>query len=310
LGKKQAMSVTQSSIIAVSNLSKSYAQQAVPAVQNISFQIYPNEKVGLIGANGSGKTTLFRLLLHLLKPDQGGITIMGHSDLEKAKGYMGYVAEHQEGLENFTPNEVLYYSGRMSLTQPDKIASRRIELLKWAGLESNQDDLIAGFSKGMRQRLFLATTLMAEPPILLLDEPMSGLDPDSQNDFLKLLGSLKSYTILYASHQLSEVEEICDRIIILQQGKIIKDLDIREQNQEIIQLEADREMLALLSRFPDIIIRTRSELKSHLKIEILADVSRFQELLTESKKLGIPIYRFKSKSILEDLYHQNYSDKR
>ena len=302
------MDITQSPVIAVSNISKSYTQQPVPALQNISFQIYPNEKVGLIGANGSGKTTLFRLLLHLLKPDQGVITIMGHSDLEKAKIYVGYVAEHQEGLENFTPNEVLNYSGRMSLTQPDKIASRRIELLKWAGLESNQDNLIAGFSKGMRQRLFLAAALIPEPPILLLDEPMSGLDPDSQNDFLKLLDALKSYTILYASHQLSEVEEICNRIIILQQGKMIKDLDIRQQNQEIIQLEADREILSLLSRFPDIIIRTKSEQENHLKIEILAGMVHFQELLTESKKLGITIFRFKSKSILEDLYHQNYSD--
>jgi ABC-2 type transport system ATP-binding protein len=302
------MNVTHSPIITVSNLSKTYAQQSIPAIQNISFQIYPNEKVGLIGANGSGKTTLFRLLLHLLQPDQGDITIMNYSNLEHAKQFVGYVSEHQEGLENFTPNEVLNYAGRMSLTEPDKITSRRFELLKWAGLESNQDDLITGFSKGMRQRLFLAAALMPEPPILLLDEPMSGLDPDSQNDFLKLLGTLKSYTILYASHQLAEVEEVCNRIIILQQGKMIKDLDIREQNQEIILLETDPGMLPLIGRFSDIIIRQKSEMEDRIKIEILTGVARFQELLTESKKLGISIYHFKSKSILEDLYHQNYSD--
>jgi len=304
------MDVTQSPVISVLDLSKTYAQQSAPAVQNISFHIYPNEKVGLIGANGSGKTTLFRLLLHLLQPDRGSITIMGQADLERAKKYVGYVSEHQEGLENFTPNEVLNYSGRMSLTEQAKIESRRVELLKWAGLESHQHDLIAGFSKGMRQRLFLAAALIPEPQILLLDEPMSGLDPDSQNDFLTLLDTLKTYTILYASHQLPEVEEICDRIIILQGGKIVKDLDISQQIEEIILLEADLAMLPLLSRFPDIIIRSQSQRENHINIELQAGAARFQELLTESKNLGISIYRLKSKSILEDLYHQNYSGNR
>lgn len=304
------MDVTQSPVISVLDLSKTYAQQSAPAVQNISFHIYPNEKVGLIGANGSGKTTLFRLLLHLLQPDRGSITMMGQADLEKAKKYVGYVSEHQEGLENFTPNEVLNYSGRMSLTEQAKIESRRVELLKWAGLESHQRDLISGFSKGMRQRLFLAAALIPEPQILLLDEPMSGLDPDSQNDFLTLLDTLKTYTILYASHQLPEVEEICDRIIILQGGKIVKDLDISQQIEEIILLEADLAMLPLLSCFPDIIIRSQSQRENHINIELQAGAARFQELLTESKKRGISIYRLKSKSILEDLYHQNYSGNR
>jgi len=301
------MNINPSPVITVSNITKTYAQQSAPAIQNISFDIYPNEKVGLIGANGSGKTTLFRLLLHLLLPDRGNITIMGHSSLEKAKQYIGYVSEHQEGLENFTPIEVLNYAGKMTLMDPGKIKSRRAELLKWAGLEVNQDHLISGFSKGMRQRLFLAAALIHEPQILLLDEPMSGLDPDSQNDFLTLLNSLKSYTILYASHQLPEVEEICSRIIILQQGKMVKDLDIREQHQEIFQLEADLAITVLLSHYPEIVIRSQSKHENHLKIDLLAEPAQFQELLSESKQLGISIHRLKSKSILEDLYHQNYS---
>jgi ABC-2 type transport system ATP-binding protein len=301
------MNINQTPVISVSNVTKTYVQQSAPAIQDISFNIYPNEKVGLIGANGSGKTTLFRLLLNLLAPDSGSITIMGHSKLEKAKQYIGYVSEHQEGLENFTPLEVLNYAGKMSLLNPEKIRTRRADLLKWAGLEENQDHLISGFSKGMRQRLFLAAALIPEPQILLLDEPMSGLDPDSQNDFLSLLNSLKSYTILYASHQLPEVEEICNRIIILQQGKMMKDLDIRDQHQEIFQLEADPAITALLLQYPEIVVRSQNKQEDHLKIELLAEPARFQELLTESKQLGISIHRLKSKSILEDLYHQNYS---
>ncbi len=168
---------------------------------------------------------------------------------------------------------------------------------------------MAGFSKGMRQRLFLATALIHQPEILLLDEPMSGLDPESQKEFLTLLKSLETYTILYASHQLEEVEEICDRIIILQQGKIVKDLDIRKYEQEIIELEADSAILSLLSRFPEIIIRRQIQREKHLILELMARPDQFQDVITESKKQGITIFRFKTKSFLEDLYYGSTLDK-
>lgn len=295
-------------VISVKGLIKSYFHADTAAIDDISFDIYPGERVGLIGANGSGKTTLFRLLLHLLHPDAGEIKIMGSTHLEKAKQFIGYVSEYQEGLENFTPNELLEYAGRMALLSSEKIESRRKDLLKWARLESHADQLLAGFSKGMRQRLFLATALIHQPEILLLDEPMSGLDPESQNEFLTLLKSLDTYTILYASHQLGEVEEICDRIIILHQGKIVKDLSIMEQQVEIFQLEADPAILSILSRFPEITIRNQIQRKDHLHLELIARPEQFQDIVTESKKHGISIYRLKSKSIIEDLYHRNFSE--
>ncbi len=298
----------QQPAISIKDLKKFYSHADAAAIDGISFDIYPGERVGLIGANGSGKTTLFRLILHLLHPDAGEIKIMGNTHLEKAKKFIGYVSEYQEGLENFTPNEILEYAGRMALLSSEKIESRRKELLKWARLESHADQLLAGFSKGMRQRLFLATALIHQPEILLLDEPMSGLDPESQNEFLTLLKSLDTYTILYASHQLGEVEEICQRIIILHQGKIVKDLSIKEQEVEIFQLEADPAILSILLHFPEITIRNQIQRKDHLHLELIARPAQFQDILTESKKQGISIYRIKSKSFIEDLYHRNFSE--
>ena len=130
--------------------------------------------------------------------------------VENNKNRIGFVSEYQEGLENFTPVEILKFSGEMAGMIPSKIAKRTDELLKWIALESHGEELISTFSKGMRQRLFLASALIHEPQILLLDEPMSGLDPESQNAFRVLLQNLEDFTILYASHQLSEIEDICN----------------------------------------------------------------------------------------------------
>ena len=192
-----------SHIIQVSHISKIYRGQTNYALENVSFNVDVKEKVGLIGANGSGKTTLFRLLLNFLRCSSGSIEILGEKNLEKTKHYIGFVSEYQEGLENFTPLEILEFSAKMAGMSPAKISGKTDELLKWTSLESHKDKLVSTLSKGMRQRLLLASALIQEPQILLLDEPMSGLDPKSQNDFLNLLQRLDNFTIIYASHQLS-----------------------------------------------------------------------------------------------------------
>ncbi len=290
------------SAIQVNNLTKIYPQETSPALNNVSFQINAHEKVGLIGANGSGKSTLFRLLLNILKPDQGYISIMGETDLEKTKKYLGFVGEYQEGLENFTPGEILSFSGKMSNLSKDMVSRRKKDLLAWAKLESCQNNLIAGFSKGMRQRLFLTAALVHQPQILLLDEPMSGLDPGSQNDFRKLVEGLESQTLLYASHQLSEVEDICRRVIIFRQGELIKDLNLDEFQEDIFIIESDSSILPLLEKFTDITLLQKSNRSGGLSIEISTTQKIFQIFFSTCQDKGVPIRRFKSKSILEDVY--------
>ncbi len=286
----------------ISNLEKTYPHQNSPALQDISFEVYQGDKIGLIGANGSGKTTLFRLILNLLHPDHGTINILDQSDPEKAKKHLGFVSEHQEGLTNFTPDEILMYAGRMSGISEIIVNKKRSELLKWAKLESQRDELLESFSKGMRQRLFLASALIHSPDILLLDEPMSGLDPSSQNDFRELLKGLKSYTLLYASHQLADVEELCNRIFIFHQGKFIKDIAFTEQRDSIFILDTEVSIIPLIEKFKRIHFRESRKTREIFRVEILSDQNSFQKLLSECQQKNIPIHRIKSKSILEDEY--------
>jgi ABC-2 type transport system ATP-binding protein len=289
-------------VIEISKVSKTYPHQSSPALEDISLTVNPGDKIGLLGANGSGKTTLFRLILNFLQPDAGTITLRGQSDLEKLKDKVGFVAEHQEGLGNFTPEEILGYAGRMSGLKETVVEKKRSELLKWTELESHHDELLAGFSKGMRQRLFLASALIHDPAIMLLDEPMSGLDPGSQSEFRRLLRGLKSHTMLYASHQLADVEELCNRIVIFHQGKLIRDLDFTQNENSIFILDTKVTVIPFLERFKEIHLQESRWINQTFQIEILTDQKNFQKFFAECQTKGIPLHRIRSKSILEYEY--------
>ena len=288
-------------IIQVSNISKAYPGKLNYALHNISFSIHANEKVGLIGANGSGKTTLFRLLLNLLHRTSGSIEIMDEQNLEKTKKYIGFVAEYQEGLENFTPSEILQFSGKMAGMPANHLNERIDELMIWSSLDTHKNELISTFSKGMRQRLLLASAMIHEPQILLLDEPMSGLDPQSQRDFLILLQRLENFTVIYASHQLSEIEDICDRIILFHEGKLVKDIHLKEFQEEIFILDADPQIQEIIDKFPSLKIRQKSQIKDKLRLEIVANPEQFQEIVARCQKANVKLERIKSRSMLEEL---------
>jgi len=291
-------------LLEILNVSKQYLGQQTLALDNIFIQIAENEKVGLIGANGSGKTTLFRLILNLIHCTNGHIKIGGDSDLEKAKKIVGYVSEYQEGLENFTPREILTFAGKMSGMSKTRISEKESELLHWAALLDHKDELISSFSKGMRQRLLLAAALIHEPQILLLDEPMSGLDPKSQKDFRLLLTGLDKYTLIYASHQLSELEDICDRIIFFHRGKLVRDINLSDYPDEIFTLDTVPDVLALIKKFPHIVIRNQARVKDKLRLEIITRPDQFQEFMANCQQNNFRIERLKSQSMLEDLYSQ------
>lgn len=289
-------------MIEISNLRKTYPHQTEPALKDISFKVAETEQVGIIGANGSGKTTLFRLILNFIRPDSGEIRIMGESDLERAKKHVGFVPEHQEGLENFTPQELLISSGRMSRLPNEIIKKRAEELLLWSGLDKSRNQLLGSFSKGMVQRLQLALALVHKPKILLLDEPMSGLDPAGQQALRGLLKGLEGFTMLYTSHNLSDVENFCDRVMIFHQGSIIKDLQLAGQETDIFTIETEPAFLKMLEKFPEIEIRSQVQNENGLKIEFIARQSVMQDLIAECKKENISIRRLRSRSILDDLY--------
>jgi ABC-2 type transport system ATP-binding protein len=291
-------------IIQVSQISKVYRGRSNYALDSITFSIHADEKIGLIGANGSGKTTLFRLLLNLLHRTSGSIEIMGEYNLENAKKHIGFVSEYQEGLENFTPTEILEFSGKMAGMQTANISERIDELMSWSSLDTHKNELISTLSKGMRQRLLLASAMIHEPQILLLDEPMSGLDPKSQRNFLELLQRLEHFTIIYASHQLSEIEDICDRIIFFHEGKLVKDIYLKDIQEAIYIIVADSRIQEITSKLSSVKVKDTSHFDDKIRLEITATPEQFQEILALCQEGKIKLERIKSKSMLEDLYNQ------
>ena len=176
------MANQEKTVIKVQNASKTYLHSGKPALLDVSLDIVDGERVGLVGSNGSGKTTLFRLLMNFIRPDLGTIAIKGHSNLEVARRFIGYVGESQSGLENFTPRELFESAAKMYGMNSQQSEERAKELLAFSGLGGVANDLIEGFSKGMAQRAFIGLGIVHEPDILLLDEPMSGLDQKAQDD--------------------------------------------------------------------------------------------------------------------------------
>lgn len=294
----------QNGIIRIEQLHKTYRHSDKPALADINLTIRNGDKVGLVGPNGSGKTTLLKLIMNFLKPDSGRIFVKGEEDLEKAHRFVGLIAESQEGLENFTPRELFKYAALM-FGMDSKQASRRAEdLLDFSGLVEAADHLIGSFSKGMAQRTFISLAIIHDPEILLLDEPMSGLDPQGQREVKLLLKKLNNKTLLYASHNLQEIEEFTTSVVFLKNGRIVHQLRLDRVEQEIFLVEADRRLKLLLDALHTHQPKILREDSTRIEIELATDSKRFQEFLEYCKKNQVDILRIRSHSILEEIYQK------
>lgn len=227
-----------SKVLEVSNLSKSFGKNKV--LDNINLTIHEGDIVGLIGPNGAGKTTLIKTILNLYKSDSGSIRICSFDikkDLEKALSKTGSIIEN--------PDMYLNLSGKKNLTITALINDIKDkdyidEMVKFVGLSDRIDDKVKKYSLGMKQRLALANTLIKKPKLLILDEPTNGLDPYGIKELrmiLKKISEEENMSILISSHILSEVENICDRVVIIDKGNIISEFGIEEAKYKNISLE-------------------------------------------------------------------------
>lgn len=212
-------------LIEAAGLAKSYGNRR--AVNGVSFSLDAGTIVGLLGANGAGKTTTLRLLTGYLRPDSGNARIAGHDVVEAplpARASFGYLAEAAGGFQRLTAREFLTFAGEAHglrgahLQQAIEDAAVRVDL------KSAIDRVMGTLSKGWRQRAWLAQAILHQPPVLILDEPTDGLDPNqkiSLRALLRQLGSEKA--IVMSTHILEEAEELCDRIIVMAGGTIVAD---------------------------------------------------------------------------------------
>ena len=218
--------------IKLSNIHKSYGNQEI--LHNINFEVQPGEIVSFLGPNGAGKTTCMKISTGWLYPDSGNVLICGH-DVEKApltaKRCVGYLPENNPLYPEMYVQEYLeYVAGLYQLTNLSAIVSETIERIK---LKDVCGKTIGTLSKGYRQRVGLAQSLIHNPSVLILDEPFSGLDPNQLSEMHELIKELgKEKAILFSSHSLQEVSELCERVLIINKGHLVANTSISELTQE------------------------------------------------------------------------------
>jgi ABC-2 type transport system ATP-binding protein len=213
-------------MIELQNLSKSY--RGIPAIANINFRVNAGEVVGYLGANGSGKSTTVKIMTGLLQPNEGRVLFQGKNirdDLPNFRAALGYVPEEAHLYTYLSAIEYLQLVGRLRGLEERPMQIKAHRLLQLLGLESWRHSPISMYSKGMKQRVLIAAALMHDPQLLIFDEPLSGLDVLSSRLFKDLLLELTAAgkAILYISHVLEVVEQICDRVVVIAKGKILAD---------------------------------------------------------------------------------------
>ncbi|MCB0338411.1 MAG: ABC transporter ATP-binding protein [Bdellovibrionales bacterium] len=235
-------------MIEIENLSKRYGN--FHAVDNLSLSIRRGEIFGFLGVNGAGKTTTIRMLVGVLKPSAGRISIGGYdllSDPQLAKSITGYIPDRPYIYTKLTGREFLHFMADLYNVARKDAAERIPSLLREFGLVEWQDDLVESYSHGMRQRLATCAAVIHRPQVLIIDEPMVGLDPRGARllkDTLRRYAS-EGMTIFLSTHSLNVAQEVADRLAIIQRGKLISVGTLSEIRQQSGKLEADLELLFL-----------------------------------------------------------------
>lgn len=250
--------------IKLASVSKYYGAQA--AVKDLSFEAYPNEILGVLGPNGAGKSTTMKMICGYLSQDAGSIEMNGEqiqSDPIKFKSQIGYLPESNPlYLDMYVREFLLFCAG---VHQIDDKKKRIDEVIEMTGLGQEQHKTINQLSKGYRQRVGLAQAILHDPQVLVLDEPTSGLDPNQLVEIRQLIKDLgREKTVLFSSHILQEVQQICDRIIVLNQGELVANSTIEDLNtfQEytslvLVSFEKEIEIQKYLNQIPlDLIHQT------------------------------------------------------
>jgi ABC-2 type transport system ATP-binding protein len=201
------------------------------ALHNLSLSIRQADIFGFLGPNGAGKSTTIKLLMGLLRADRGTLTVMGAQvGRQEFRTHVGYLPEFPFFYHHLSAKETLLLSGRLSGLKTQELALRIPPLLQRMDLEKAENRRVGGFSKGMKQRLGMANALIHDPQVLILDEPMSGLDPVGRYHIKELLLELNQQgkTIFFSSHILSDIEVLCNRIAIINKGRLLYDGEMHD----------------------------------------------------------------------------------
>ncbi|MBX2900048.1 MAG: gliding motility-associated ABC transporter ATP-binding subunit GldA [Cyclobacteriaceae bacterium] len=224
----------------VSNLTKIYGQQK--AVNNISFAVHPGEIVGFLGPNGAGKSTTMKISTGYLPPTSGQVVVNGLDVTThplKVRKMLGYLPENNPLYLDMYVHEYLHFVGEVFGLSGRQLKNRVGEIILLCGLEREQNKRIEQLSKGFRQRVGLAQALIHNPQVLVLDEPTTGLDPNQILEIRKLIKEISvSKTVIFSTHIMQEVQAICSRVVVINQGELVADAPVAEllQSQPQVQV--------------------------------------------------------------------------
>lgn len=211
--------------VSVKELTKTYGSQQ--AVDHISFEVNRGEVLGFLGPNGAGKSTTMKIATCFLPPTSGTVVVEGHdvlTDPMAVRRHVGYLPEHNPLYLDMFVHEYLRFTGSLYGMGGRKLSQRVKDMVQTVGLGLEQNKKIGALSKGYRQRVGLAQALLHDPSVLILDEPTTGLDPNQLAEIRSLIKSLSSdKTVIFSTHIMQEVQAMCDRVIIINRGKLVAD---------------------------------------------------------------------------------------
>jgi len=265
-------------MISLTNVTKVYDKQI--AVNNISFSIEKGEIMGFLGPNGAGKSTTMKMITTYLTPTEGNIEVCG---LDTQNAYMevrkkiGYLPEHNPLYLDMYIKEYLSFVAKINHIPRKNISNRIAEMIEICGLTKEQSKKIGMLSKGYRQRVGLAQALIHNPEVLILDEPTTGLDPNQIIEIRNLIKEVgKEKTVIFSTHILSEVEAICDKVVVIHEGKLVANDTLAGLKQNLsaqiyIELQVDAQKSIQIEDFNTLPEVSKTELISASKIHIYTD---------------------------------------
>ncbi len=299
--------------IEIENLRKEYGEFV--ALNNLNLKIKKNSFTGLLGPNGAGKSTTLKILTHLINATSGSAYLDGVDvtvDPKKALSRVGTVIETPEFYGYLTPRETMRYVGELIGMRKERIKDQTEQILEKVKMTEWGDKKLGTFSKGMRQRIAIGQSLMNDPRIIILDEPTSGLDPRGMAEMREILKNLrnesKDLTIVMSSHILPEVQDLCDRIAMINHGNLLMDGD----RSKFTSISGARTMIVQTKDIPtdDLISRIGSLEYVHdaerfgndIQVVINEDMDTRQRLFDDLSRMNAGVYSMYESSALEETY--------
>lgn len=305
---------SDSAVIRVENLCVDYGKgkKRTRAVDGISFEVQPGECVGFIGANGAGKSTTIKTLMGFIFPASGSARIFGEpAGTTASRRRIGYLPEVALYYPFMKARELLELYGGLNGMTRKALRARIPEVLRKVGLEGKSEILLRNFSKGMQQRLGIAQALIADPELLIFDELSSGLDPLGRHDLRRVLLELKraGRTIFFSSHELNEVETLCDRVLIIHKGRIVKSAAVQELMKPLNQFEI--EFQPANGDLPDVVSVLNPCQNGSAYRLLINEVNVYSQVLSELTAHNCPILKTASRTrSLEDYFIDLVADGR